>query len=204
METATVLKNCQIEAPNPTNLEHLERLSREIGAVAREVEVLPVVETLREKNFRYLVRREKVFKNFKYHAGLKGSYQKTGKATLITFVTLSSLIIATANTLSIVLKDPAYLVILLGIIGAGIITAFVEEAFGSSKSINYIGDIPEYILDNMDKVRPFVQKFTIHSMQPLPTESIYAKVDPVMIAWIDDEIGVVVGIWDGDKEIDVL
>jgi hypothetical protein len=82
--------------------------------------------------------------------------------------------------------------------------------------VRYVGDIPEFALDRIEQILAKDNKigFTIHSNQPLPVKLV--KIDPVLIAWtncpgiytdLNDKtsigvgIGIVVAIWDMDKEI---
>ena len=96
-------------------------------------------------------------------------------------------------------------------------------------SYRYCGDIPDKVLDNIevlkyptycgDLIYPHI---TVHSMEVLPirVERIPRQIEPVAIWWGDNPkfdytwlgwrcwkpgtIGVVIGIWDMDKEIEIL
>ena len=97
------------------------------------------------------------------------------------------------------------------------------------REIHYIGDIPEFALDSkVIASKCGLKFFTIHSVYPLPTRQIQKQVDPVMVGWFGDPritfmdidclffkrrgfhhmaltvSGIVVAIWDRDKEISVL
>jgi len=88
---------------------------------------------------------------------------------------------------------------------------------------HYVGDIPDLVLDKIEfiKTKYSIPIISVHSMAPLPirVEKRLPKIDPVAILWnvnplFDktlygwrswrDTIGAVIGIWDGDKEIEVL
>lgn len=76
----------------------------------------------------------------------------------------------------------------------------------SYKVVDYTGHIPAFAIKNTERLTAIMpqMEFTIHSMQPLPVEKRRVQVDPVMVGWLSDDVGVVVAIWDGDKEIEVL
>lgn len=154
--TTTKVKECLVNLlpVQSDNLDHQAKLNRFLGIQnPGDDPRLKCLDTLKGNNFRVFVSRERVFKTFRYHAGIQGSY-------------------------------------LIG-----------------TKVIDYSGDIPEGILNQAETARSTVgggkfAQFTVHSMSPLPTVERYLKVDPVMILWITDNLGVVVGIWDGDKEVE--
>jgi hypothetical protein len=90
----------------------------------------------------------------------------------------------------------------------------------------YVGDIPEFVLDKALIAKECGLKFiTIHSNYPLPTEFIHC--DPVLIGWnnyiktrdgfirtnkhgqlytpaISNIEGVILAVWDYDKESEIL
>ena len=92
--------------------------------------------------------------------------------------------------------------------------------------IIYVGDIPDNVLNRIEEgISLGLKYFTVHSSQPLPVKQIYT--DPILIGWVTNPHitmqfasrglinweaakcrticwGVVIGIWDADKEIDVL
>lgn len=91
----------------------------------------------------------------------------------------------------------------------------------NNSMIVYVGDIPEVILDKALLIKRMgINYFSVHSQYPFPIEEFeLPKVDPVMIAWpeqpwihrrgtcwdcSENVLGIVVGIWDGEKEIEVL
>ena len=101
----------------------------------------------------------------------------------------------------------------------------VFESRGSRRTIyQYCGDIPEFALDKLEIFLggPLnIGVVSIHSMQPLPVKLLRSLpvVDPVMIGWAEsprfsykqsgwvarnDPLGVVIAVWDGDKEIEVI
>ena len=87
----------------------------------------------------------------------------------------------------------------------------------------YVGDVPETALDRIEQFK--YGPITVHSMSPLPLKitKFLPRVDPVAIGWIEypefiktafgwktrspggkGGCGVVLAIWDGEKEIKVL
>lgn len=117
-----------------------------------------------------------------------------------------------------------------GLDGGVYFEPFEHQLYPSShplRKVNYVGDIPEFALDNrLVALDCGLTHFTIHSCKPLPTALVFEKVDPVMIGWftnprirlMDHEWlfgrfihhmnktvrGIVVAIWDKDKELGVL
>jgi hypothetical protein len=92
--------------------------------------------------------------------------------------------------------------------------------YRSVTSFKYVGDIPDFALDNMEKAKKAgIKHFTIHSNLPLPVKRAekMLKSDPIMIGWTENPTikvdatgsikrmsrnieGVVIAVWDGDKE----
>jgi len=94
------------------------------------------------------------------------------------------------------------------------------------RTVRYVGDLPDFVMDRMQTARECgLRFFTIHSAQPLPISEAFEKVDPVMVGWYNDPgiifmnnfweqrrfhhmdptaQGVVIAIWDRDKELDIL
>lgn len=91
--------------------------------------------------------------------------------------------------------------------------------------IKYVGDIPNFAIDRIRIAKDCGLKyFTIHSCKPLPIEEIFQQVDPVLVGWwsnpkiiLEDTFlgkrfsemdkvatGVIVAIWDMEKEIQIL
>ena len=94
----------------------------------------------------------------------------------------------------------------------------------------YRGDIPDSIIDNIERFKSLSQKaiypITIHSMEPLPLfiENIPRQLEPIVIGWFsnrayfrfddtwwgwrcgdgDNALGVILGIWDKEKELKVI
>jgi len=86
--------------------------------------------------------------------------------------------------------------------------------------VDYKGDIPNSVIEKAMSIKSMVRQITIHSMQPLPVE--FVKCDPILIGWaccpqiqVDgsgkfDKVwysnaeGVVISIWDYDKEVEAL
>ena len=98
---------------------------------------------------------------------------------------------------------------------------YVKSGRWHGQAFKYVGDIPEFALDNMDAaVKAGVRHFTVHSSQPLPvkkTSISLPRTDPVLIGWTENPDirvakdgtirrmsrnveGVVVAVWDGDRE----
>lgn len=93
--------------------------------------------------------------------------------------------------------------------------ASINKALPSVKAFLYVGDFPDHALNNIEKAKDAgIQHFSIHSTQPFP--STFIKTDPVIIGWFKNPeiwqrseifttncryLGVVVAIWDADKEI---
>jgi len=87
----------------------------------------------------------------------------------------------------------------------------------SLAGIKYIGDVPDFILDKAELALSLgLTHITVHSHQPMPTELVVPKEDPVAIAWPSnpsiieirgrfscskENVGIVIGIWEGENEI---
>lgn len=93
---------------------------------------------------------------------------------------------------------------------------------------NYAGDIPDSVLNNIEVFKDVAHgnypAITVHSVAPLPyrVERIPKLVEPVAIGWLgkkvvfdntwfgwrfwgdEDAVGVILGIWDGEKEMAVI
>lgn len=79
----------------------------------------------------------------------------------------------------------------------------------------YVGDVPDFALDNAVKALSCgVRYLTIHSLKPLPV--VRAMCDPVMVGWVNNpqirlfdrvvlqpQLAVVIAIWDNDKELEI-
>ena len=93
-----------------------------------------------------------------------------------------------------------------------------------SKLYHYRGDVPDFILDNLTKIKE-VASFpilTVHSQEKLPLEieKVPKLTDPLVVWWettpqfhhgyfnrwiaLNHPLGVVVGIWDGEKEVQII
>jgi len=98
--------------------------------------------------------------------------------------------------------------------------AGVENTGGAK--VQYAGDIPEFAMDNLEKALGITNYVTIHSNYPFPVEYQLPKTDPVLVAWegnpgitmyskkgsrgmkkMNKTRGVVIAIWDYDKEIEI-
>jgi hypothetical protein len=152
---------------------------------------------------------------FGYKAGIDGSYSIEVKDKLIRSILRRSL----NSTIPLaIFLSPIIVSVITGVykysiffiiswIGAIMSLFIIDGSLGTKeKVINYVGNIPETVLDRIDLAKQLgVKEFMVYSCEPLPTEEILVKTDPVMIGWLDDnETGVVIGIWDRDKEINVL
>jgi hypothetical protein len=75
----------------------------------------------------------------------------------------------------------------------------------------YTGDIPDFAINRAAlALKCGLELITIHSMRPMPIERV--KTDPVLIGWESDPNfeypkrgaeGVVIAIWDNDKELEL-
>jgi hypothetical protein len=99
------------------------------------------------------------------------------------------------------------------ILGGSVIGYHLDDPYG----IRYAGDIPDFALDRISSARTVLIYMTIHSTQPLPVKIVHC--DPVVIGWLDRPtitrvgvirkhwqaksplLGVIVAMWDMDKEI---
>ena len=90
----------------------------------------------------------------------------------------------------------------------------------SLTSVLYIGDIPDSAIDRIKVAGDYLSYFTIHSAETLKVAR-QALIDPVVIGWKDPPAilvdkkaqfkrcskyceGVVIAIWDKEKELDIL
>lgn len=87
-------------------------------------------------------------------------------------------------------------------------------------NVQYVGDIPNWVLDRVESAMECgMDTITIHSHYPLPVKFEKVTVDPVAIAWkgnpniiknnkgiynMNNSQGVVIAIWQGDNEIDII
>ncbi len=94
---------------------------------------------------------------------------------------------------------------------------FYRGIYGENGMRNlYIGNIPNTVLDKIKTVKDLgIKHVTIHSMEPLPIA--YNNIDPVAVGWFanpqihleenfigNPSIGFVIGLWDMEKEQEVL
>jgi len=96
---------------------------------------------------------------------------------------------------------------------------------GNTVGVFYDGDIPYSILDKIQLLKSHdFDCFTIHSHKELPVSFVMPEIDPVVVGWKvnpkikkhqlgDNEsiwksdqfsIGVVVGLWQGENEVDIV
>lgn len=191
----------------PTYTKHQQRVAPIIGI---DTKVHAVVDKLKERGFHAFV-DDRINAKFKYKAGILGSHielrrNPTFWSILAPFIvmTLASIYLTT-YTLIPGTEDFPYWALMIPVD----ITCFVCLAiYGVNPTrevrVDYVGDIPDFVLDNMEKSG--LSEFTVHSMLPLPVKEtqVLSKTDPVMIGWINDQLGVVIGMWDYDKEISLM
>jgi hypothetical protein len=96
------------------------------------------------------------------------------------------------------------------------------DRYGNRSKILYDGDLPDSVLDKAAiALECGINHLTVHSNQPFPVKLEAVRHDPVLIGWQQPPIievntrgcvctsgknyhGVVIAIWDAEKEIDVL
>lgn len=198
MNTQTLIKECQIDTTTESHKQRVEQFTKgNVDFISQSI-----FNKLKESNFRVFVEKEAVMKKFNHHAGINGSYEsgiEKGDWAMFLYVFGSFAAIITG--------------IIQGLTGSNwyfmlcaypIVFAWLPNFYHTKEIINYVGDIPDFALDNVEKIKNIsnLRNFTIHSMQPMPVE--FVKIDPVMICWITEKIGVVVAIWDGEKEIEAF
>lgn len=91
--------------------------------------------------------------------------------------------------------------------------------FPAGGALEYIGDIPDKVLDRAQRaVSLGINYLTLHSMTKLKVQRPYTAVDPVMLGWINNpmireeapvrignsQMAVVVGVWDYEEEVALL
>jgi hypothetical protein len=91
------------------------------------------------------------------------------------------------------------------------------------QALVYYGDIPDFALDRVEKAQTIgISNFTIHSILPMPIK--FLQIDPVLVGWpampsievlkkgkrnsklrftIEDITGVVIAVWDANRELEV-
>ena len=93
------------------------------------------------------------------------------------------------------------------------------QYYTGEHSRRYVGDIPDFALGRAElALRLGVRDITLHSMQPLPVTRVH--IDPVMVGWLQDagihtkqngefftyhpkNEGVVLAVWDNEKELEL-
>lgn len=143
---------------------------------------------------------------FKYKAGLRNSY-RVDRPDLLFFLGLLFCLVAISTGVAAVVSKNMWFVtpMLPSIIASIALSAPREPIYTEIR--NYSGDIPDSVLDNLDLLSGYENKpIMIYSCKPLPLKTIkvFPQTDPVMVCWISRDLGVVVGIWDRDKEVKVL
>ena len=163
-------------------LEHLVRIEKATGKEFLFGLTLGMIDALNKNGFRLFVKADSIIK-FKYHASLWAEPRQDG-------------VIDSYGTIYRAGHRDDYEV--------GV--------------IQYVGDIPDFSLDRIEVARPLGLRFgSIHSNQALPVD--FSRLtDPVIIGWcrspeiylregrvahFHDTIGVVVAMWDMDKEINI-
>jgi hypothetical protein len=94
--------------------------------------------------------------------------------------------------------------------------SYYDGEYWSRICAQYVGDIPDSVIEKAEKIKEHVMAITVHSMYPLPTE--FVKCDPILIGWHycpcinvhdngkifniyePDAEGVIIAVWDYDKE----
>lgn len=216
MNTVTIINNNEVKVNVPQDYEHTQRLIEVLGK-ERHPELFKHTLNqviLKEKGFT-LVKRN-IENKFKYKAGIQGGYATPKHQTIFNIITiLTGLIIGaglslvlyfyTSNILwlaSIVVACPSFI-----FCGFGVIKGLNKNGLLVMKSVDYVGDIPEFVMDNLKSVKDICDcpmNIVVYSCEPLPIEEPFKKVDPVMIAWPENgNYGVIIGIWDRDKEVTI-
>lgn len=177
--TATLVKELgyQLTDTHIQRLEHLKKLRQVTGSYSRALSA-EALQKYVDAGFRWFVGADFV-RQFRYHAEVFSA--------------------SAWNFLSVVEQ--------------------IEKGRFSGRRVIYVGDIPDFALDNLLKVKELgLACATIHSMQPMPVELVLT--DPVVIGWMTnphitvspdivsflfpDATGIVLAMWDGEKEIEVL
>jgi len=98
------------------------------------------------------------------------------------------------------------------------VSDFFVKLLPRERTVVYSGDIPDFALSKMSQLKECgFSMFTIHSNQPLPVSLV--QLDPVIIAWtqpvgiyLEEDAfcscqsgvkGVIVAMWDMDKEVTI-
>jgi hypothetical protein len=206
METKEIVKEITVDVLKRYD-KHNDRVLKAIGKI--EPDTRPIsnqIEKLKNRGFQVFVDKD-IQDQFKYVAGIQGSYviDREPSTKIITTVSVLSIIIFLSPILPALLSNNLLLLFFLFLSGFISMLAISIGLTPSVVEVNYVGDIPEYVLDNMDKAKECdIDTFRVYSAQPLPTEEVLVKTDPVMIGWLDDrKTGVIIGIWDRDKEITI-
>lgn len=206
--TAELVKTSKIQFDYHTAI-HNERVLEAIGKTDQYV--IPKIDerclALKDSGFHCFVGRD-IEAKFKYKAGLNGSLTKTVGLSDDTqtglWLILTGIYFSIPPILAFRTDNLWFLLLAFASILATILT-LIPLSSSLTKTIDYIGDIPDFVLANLDKAKECgLKDFKIYSCEPLPVkQQLLLKVDPVMIGWINDDIGVVVGIWDRDKEVTI-
>jgi len=107
------------------------------------------------------------------------------------------------------------------------VTGKIKGNFGEFQraDIVYKADMPDIVADRALLARELgINYFTVHSHHPLPVEFVLPQVDPVLIGWethpvvyknfersphgnfqcAKDALGVVIAVWEGENEVDII
>lgn len=204
MDTASIVKEKTVDILKDYD-PHKERVLKVIGkSEGWKTSTQQQIADLKEKGFHCFVKRD-MEEKFQYKAGINGSYILEDNHPLADSICLVGIILCIVITVFLGIVFTPWFGFIFPVLLIGLARLMVYFPESESKVINYVGDIPDKVIDNLEKAKECdVSKFMVYSCQPLPTEEVLVKVDPVMIGWLDDkETGVVIGIWDRDKEISI-
>lgn len=207
VSTRDIVAQSLVKVEEKCNL-HDERVLAFIGKgdIKKTTTYLQVKE-LKEGGFSNFVKKD-IEQKFQYKCGVNGSYtyKTNGKLKWILGGIFTILGLIIPPILAVLMNDMDILIGMLFSLTGPVIYGLGRD-YERDKAIDYIGDIPDSVMDKVDEAigQCGIMNYMIYSCDPLPTKEVLTKVDPVMIGWLDDnETGVVIGIWDRDKEINVL
>lgn len=203
LSNTDVLRECLADVPTIQDAKHQSHVAEALGVRTASTQVAKA----QSLGFTMFVREEEVRERFKYHAGVNGSYIISEPSRGWVFNTIWSLLtIGLAVGLGLSVSRWGFLSFLLLVVP--LCYSVEKPVFTKRFAVDYVGDLPEFILERM-RSAPWngTQKprFTIHSMNPLPVERqrLFERVEPIMVWWLDDDLGAVVGVWDNDTELEL-
>ncbi len=203
MDTATLVKE---NAISPYTSCYEEKLHNFLGVPLENHVPKCTADTLKSKGLVWFVNRSFEDK-FKYKAGINGSYKVSGNSRIgIFLLTLSCVAtIAIPVTISLVFNDFSHMIFLIPMLIVTLVVSMIVPLYKETV-IDYVGYIPEQVYKNACMAQRFgIKNFRVYSDNPLPVKRInlFEKVDPVMVGWINKDTGVVIGVWDKEKEIHI-